>query len=285
MSDSKKEGDRVIQLINDYERGVFNGDPGVVTDVFLNGSFVVDFRSAGIEMPSTRGTQKETEMSENRLSLLREEVQKDHVDVAYGSTTFDESIESRQPRNQCHRVRYRASDLNQRVSLAYALTVHKAQGSEFPVVIVPLSSENGRMLQRTLLYTAMSRASELLVLVASPRVLEKCIATIDTGKRFTNLQSRLHNKLIESCRKAQIDVFQGSSIADSASADSYKGHIDKRRIKENLNQDNDDKKNKDQNGIESQDNKLIEAVTNAMTVEKNVASENTHEIDVSDVPF
>lgn len=279
------EGDRVIQLINDYERGVFNGDPGVVTDVFLNGSFVVDFRSAGIEMPSTRGTQKETEMSENRLSLLREEVQKDHVDVAYGSTTFDESIESRQPRNQCHRVRYRASDLNQRVSLAYALTVHKAQGSEFPVVIVPLSSENGRMLQRTLLYTAMSRASELLVLVASPRVLEKCIATIDTGKRYTNLQSRLHNKLIESCRKAQIDVFQGSSIADSASTDSYKGHIDKRRIKENLNQDNDDKKNKDQNGIESQDNKLIEAVTNAMTVEKNVSSENTHEIDVSDVPF
>jgi hypothetical protein len=107
-----------------------------------------------------------------------------------------------------HRVRYRGSDLNQRVSLAYALTVHKAQGSEYPVVVVPLSSDNGRMLQRTLLYTAMSRASELLVVAASPPVLRRCVAAVEPQSRFTNLPARIRAQVAEKAQRSLLPQHQ-----------------------------------------------------------------------------
>lgn len=75
-------------------------------------------------------------------------------------------------------VRYEGDQLDRLVP-AYAVTVHKAQGSEYPAVVVLLAREHGRMLRRRLLYTAVTRAKRLLVLLAEPRALERAVASAE----------------------------------------------------------------------------------------------------------
>jgi exodeoxyribonuclease V alpha subunit len=74
---------------------------------------------------------------------------------------------------------------------AYAMTVHRSQGSEYPVVVVPVTMSAWMMLQRNLLYTAVTRAKKLVVLVGSKRALAQAIRTMSAGKRFTGLDHRL----------------------------------------------------------------------------------------------
>ena len=74
---------------------------------------------------------------------------------------------------------------------AYAITVHKSQGSEFPIVIMPLSTSHNIMLKRNLLYTAMTRAKDQMVIVGESKALWQAIQTPDTSKRFTLLENRL----------------------------------------------------------------------------------------------
>ncbi len=74
---------------------------------------------------------------------------------------------------------------------AYALTIHKSQGSEFPCVIVPLHTTNFIMLKRPLLYTAITRAKQLLVLVGSEKAMKVAIKTLDTSNRYTRLKEML----------------------------------------------------------------------------------------------
>ena len=87
-------------------------------------------------------------------------------------------------------VRYGFDDLDE-LTHAYALTVHRAQGSEYPCVVVPLTQTAWLMLQRNLLYTAVSRARQLVVLVGSRRALAKAIRTAGAGHRCTALDDRL----------------------------------------------------------------------------------------------
>lgn len=77
------------------------------------------------------------------------------------------------------------------VGLAYALTVHKSQGSEYPAVIVPLHTQHYLMLQRNLLYTAISRGRKLVVLVGSRRALGLAIGRQDARQRCSRLAARL----------------------------------------------------------------------------------------------
>lgn len=141
-----RPGDRVIQLANDYDVGVFNGDVGLVDVVMRNGSFVATFGLA--------------------------------------------------------RVMYAPRDVGDSVALAYALTVHKAQGNEYPVVLVPLVAEHYQMLRRELLYTAVSRAKRLLVLVGNPRLLHHAVgrATADSAARTTGLAARIRGHLAHHAR-------------------------------------------------------------------------------------
>ncbi|MBS2538277.1 ATP-dependent RecD-like DNA helicase [Catenulispora sp. NF23] len=74
---------------------------------------------------------------------------------------------------------------------AYAMTVHRSQGSEYPVVVVPVTMSAWMMLQRNLLYTAVTRAKKLVVLVGSKRALAQAVRTVSAGKRFTGLDHRL----------------------------------------------------------------------------------------------
>ena len=88
------------------------------------------------------------------------------------------------------RVVYRPEELDE-LSLAYAISVHKAQGSEYPAVILPLMTEHRFMLQRNLLYTALTRARQLAVLVGSRRALEIALANDRPNRRLTGLKARL----------------------------------------------------------------------------------------------
>jgi exodeoxyribonuclease V alpha subunit len=89
---------------------------------------------------------------------------------------------------------YTRADL-QPLRLAYATSIHKSQGSEFPAVLIPILSCHSIMLRRNLLYTAVTRARQLCVIVGEPRAIEKAIATADASKRWTGLANRIREAL------------------------------------------------------------------------------------------
>jgi len=128
-------GDRVMQVTNDYDRDVYNGDLGrIVAARPAQGDVLVDF---------------------------------DGRRVAYGAADLDELM------------------------LAYACSIHKAQGSEYPVVIVPLVPSHWVMLARNLLYTAVTRGRRLVLLVGSRRALWRAVRNDRPTLRRTRLVERL----------------------------------------------------------------------------------------------
>jgi exodeoxyribonuclease V alpha subunit len=134
-------GDKVMQLRNDYDRDVFNGDLGVIAHV------------------------------EHRRDEGGDE---DLLDV-----DFDGRL-----------VRYPADALDD-LDLAYAVSVHKSQGSEYPAVVVPLVMQHYLLLKRNLLYTAVTRGKKLVVLVGSERAIRRAVSDADAGQRWTGLAGRL----------------------------------------------------------------------------------------------
>lgn len=127
-------GDKVMQVRNDYDLEVFNGDIGWVTAVDGDGA----------------------------------------VHVRFGE----------------RHVAYAAGDLDQLVP-AYAITVHRSQGSEYPAVVMPVLTEHYVMLRRNLLYTAVTRGKRLVVLVGQRRALELAVRRHDDARRFSALAERL----------------------------------------------------------------------------------------------
>ena len=127
-----RQGDKVMQIENDYDKDVFNGDSGVVTQVNLDDSeMTVDFDGRPIA--------------------------------------------------------YRFADLDQLV-LAYATTIHKSQGSEYPAVLVPVAMQQFVMLQKNLFYTAITRGKKLVVLVGEKRALAMAVKNHEASKRYTRLR-------------------------------------------------------------------------------------------------
>jgi len=127
-------GDKVMQLKNNYDKLVFNGDVGRILSIDL----------------------------ENQKVLIR----------------FDEDVE------------YEFSEMDE-VVLAYAVSVHKSQGSEYRAVIIPLTTQHYMMLQRNLLYTAITRARELVVLVGTKKALSIAVRNAKITQRYTALEERL----------------------------------------------------------------------------------------------
>ena len=130
-----RAGDRVMQLRNNYDKDVYNGDVGFVQSV---------------------------EPAERTLVVL-----------------FDGRP-----------VEYRAADLDE-LTLAYATTIHKAQGSEYPAVIVLLHRQHYMMLQRNLLYTAITRGKKLVLVIGSPWAVKQAIETNVVRARRTSLAERM----------------------------------------------------------------------------------------------
>lgn len=130
-----RQGDRVIQLRNNYEREVFNGDMGQIVHM--------DPEEQCLQVQFPEGT------------------------VTYDFADSDE------------------------LALAYALSIHKSQGSEYPVVVLPLSLQHYLMLQRNLLYTGMTRARQLLILVGEKRAIHLAVRNSYQQIRYSHLAERL----------------------------------------------------------------------------------------------
>jgi exodeoxyribonuclease V alpha subunit len=130
-----REGDRVMQLRNNYNEDVFNGDTGRVISVDSDKSELV--------------------------------VRFDDREVHYATEHLDE------------------------LALSYASTIHKAQGSEYPAVVIPVHTQHYIMLQRNLLYTAVTRAKRLVVLVGSWKALGIAVHNAEIAARGSRLVARL----------------------------------------------------------------------------------------------
>jgi exodeoxyribonuclease V alpha subunit len=91
------------------------------------------------------------------------------------------------------RVEYEPTDLDE-LTLAYACSVHKSQGSEYPCVILPVHTQHYILLQRNLLYTGVTRGQRLVVLVGDPRALAVAVSNAKPQERYTRLAHRLAAK-------------------------------------------------------------------------------------------
>jgi len=130
-----RQGDRVMQIRNNYDKDVFNGDVGYIESV---------------------------NMDDRSLTVRFEE------------------------RN----VEYEDSELDE-LTLAYATTIHKSQGSEYPVVVIPLLMTHFVMLQRNLVYTGITRAKKICIIVGTTKALAYSIHNMVVQKRNTKLKERL----------------------------------------------------------------------------------------------
>ncbi len=130
-----RRGDKVMQLQNDYDKDVFNGDIGRIAAVHEE---------------------------ERRLTVR-----------------FDDRL-----------VPYDFQELDE-LAPAYAITIHKSQGSEYPCVVVPLHTQHYILLQRNLLYTAVTRGRRLVVLVGSKKAISIAVGRAESRARYTTLRERL----------------------------------------------------------------------------------------------
>jgi len=134
-----RSGDKVMQIKNNYEKEVFNGDIGRIMKIDLEDQLIlVDFEG------------KKTPYEFNQLDQL---------------------------------------------TLAYAATVHKTQGSEYKAVVMPLTTQHFMLLQKNLLYTAVTRAKELLILVGTMKALYIAIKNNKVTERYSYLKERIMNEL------------------------------------------------------------------------------------------
>lgn len=140
-------GDKVMQLRNDYDRNVWNGDVGIVSAISGEDESLVVRYDDG---PKSEGRE-----------------------VVYDGASLDELV------------------------LAYASTIHKSQGSEYPAVVLPLLTSHFVMLSKNLVYTGVTRGKRLVVLVADPRALRLALAQERREERMTKLAERLRSV---SCR-------------------------------------------------------------------------------------
>ena len=91
-------------------------------------------------------------------------------------------------------VEYEFSELDE-ISLAYATSIHKSQGSEYPVVVMPLAMQHYTLLERNLVYTGVTRGKQLVVLICEPKALGMAVRTQKSGRRVTNLVGRLRQEV------------------------------------------------------------------------------------------
>ncbi|AWZ03724.1 MULTISPECIES: ATP-dependent RecD-like DNA helicase [unclassified Streptomyces] len=91
-------------------------------------------------------------------------------------------------------VAYEFGELDE-LAHAYAVTIHRSQGSEYPAVVIPVTTGAWMMLQRNLLYTAVTRAKKLVVLVGSRKALAQAVRTVSAGRRYTAVAARLSGRI------------------------------------------------------------------------------------------
>lgn len=171
-----REGDRVLQQRNDYTKEVFNGDLGTVVAVDGDGGVRVVFGGAAANSKQASDAPEDEHGSNDDASSSPNE---DTVDRALASL-----------KHGGREVSYSRTDLRDLIP-AWALTVHKAQGSEYRAVVLTLANAHRPLLRRELVYTAVSRAKEVLVVLAPRQALETAVNSVGTNRRNTTLARRL----------------------------------------------------------------------------------------------
>jgi exodeoxyribonuclease V alpha subunit len=128
----------------------------------------------------------------DKVTQLRNNYDKEVFNGAVGTVTglALEDQELQVLLDDGRQVRYAFDELDE-LTHAYAISIHRSQGSEYPCVVVPLTTNAWLMLQRNLLYTAVTRAKRLVVLVGSRKALAKAVRTVGAGRRYTGLSLRL----------------------------------------------------------------------------------------------
>jgi exodeoxyribonuclease V alpha subunit len=131
----------------------------------------------------------------DKVMQLRNNYDKDTAGVFNGSVgvIIGISLEDQELRvllDEDEEVGYGFDELDE-LTHAYAVSIHRSQGSEYPCVVIPVTTSAWLMLQRNLLYTAVTRAKRIVVLVGSRRALAKAVRTKGAGRRYTNLTQRL----------------------------------------------------------------------------------------------
>ena len=151
-----REGDKVMQIRNNYEKEVFNGDIGRIIRID-GGNATVVYDDGGKPV----FTSFEDEYAYAGISGNK---------IVYTSAEVDE------------------------LQLAYAMSVHKSQGSEYPVVILLMVPGHYIMLQRNLFYTAVTRARQKVVIVGSKKAVQAAVLNDKTRKRYSLLAERLQEQ-------------------------------------------------------------------------------------------
>jgi exodeoxyribonuclease V alpha subunit len=131
----------------------------------------------------------------DKVTQLRNNYDKQVFNGSVGVVT-SVSLEEQQVRvrmDEGEEVAYAFDELDE-LTHAYAISIHRSQGSEYPCVVIPLTTTAWQMLQRNLLYTAVTRAKRLVVLVGSRRALWKAVQTVGAGRRYTALAQRLQRE-------------------------------------------------------------------------------------------
>jgi exodeoxyribonuclease V alpha subunit len=128
-------GDKVMQIANNYDKEIYNGDIGRITGI-------------------------DTEAQEVAVVI-------DNREILYDFSELDELIH------------------------AYAVSIHKSQGSEYPAVVIPILTQHYILLQRNLLYTGVTRGRKLVVIIGTKKAMAIAIGNNKTEKRYTLLSERL----------------------------------------------------------------------------------------------
>jgi len=90
------------------------------------------------------------------------------------------------------KVNYDFGELDE-LALAYAITIHKSQGSEFPVVVIPVATQQFLLLQRNLIYTGVTRGRKLVLLVGQKKALNMAVANATSARRYSGLLHRMRS--------------------------------------------------------------------------------------------
>lgn len=106
-------------------------------------------------------------------------------------TTIDIDEGELQVAMEGREISYQLGELDE-LSLAYATTIHKSQGSEYPCVVIPMAMQHFNLLERNLIYTGVTRGRELVVLIGQPQAVGRAVKTIKSTQRLTNLPARLN---------------------------------------------------------------------------------------------
>ena len=141
-----REGDKVMQIINDYDKNIFNGETGMITKIIFR---------------------------KDNTREIRIRFERCDEDIIYDQNDLDQIVP------------------------AYAVTIHKSQGNEFPVVIIAIHRQHRSMLQRNLLYTAITRGKKLVILVGEKEAVRQAVISSEIGVilRYTNLAKQIQDKI------------------------------------------------------------------------------------------